>query len=350
MAETLPLVPFSTQVGTMVRLRLRLYARNPKLVLVGLASPLISIGMAIGLSALFSSMLPKMTLGDSIDGLPLLPLQAAGFDDVHPGTGPLLAGGGADPASVAIMQSVVSSFFTQSRGASAKSVVWQSPADMNAFIAQEQRRIDAPKSIDPQDWAPTSGFLVHAPGAGSPTSPFVDPSAVNLSLIVNGEAPSTSRSLGRAPLIMTNLVHNALQPILTFTPLDALNGGAGQDPRTRPTGSNAPTGAAARASIDALIAKYRTALAASRANGGSNPPTAPWAMFLKGSMSSFPIQASDIFDLSAQIVPPFVSFGLTMLMLLFTEELVRERADGIFDYLVLSLSIFLALHTYSPLI
>ncbi|KAI9179018.1 hypothetical protein H9P43_005680 [Blastocladiella emersonii ATCC 22665] len=323
--------PAQSQWRTMLRFRVLLYSRNRALLLLGLLVPLAMVAIAIGMSALIQSSVPSIVKGASITGVPLFSPVGAGFDANGMMAPPVLVAGAdtpalrADPRSFAALRDTAGTFL-KTTGLRDR-VYWREVDGgldaLNAVQIEILRRYPAGSldwfESDPTKFQPLAGFMLHSPA----TAPDV-----NLSLVINQD-PGMGRALIRTPTVMLNALHHALQGVVASAPDAALIGGAGQDPSGATAVQGAPSGQAAQQVIDKVMSLLANATASPSA-----PALPPWFLMLNGTVSTFPALQSDVIDISISIVPPFAAYALTFMMTLFTEQLVRERLEGQFDYLV----------------
>ncbi|ORZ35188.1 hypothetical protein BCR44DRAFT_1124534 [Catenaria anguillulae PL171] len=321
--------PYRTQVRAMLWARYLLYQRSRKLVITTILFPLIMIAIAIGMSALIDNTaarnVPKP--GTVVPAIPIL----APVLPTQPATPKfLLVAGGSDDVATAQVQAVMNRYFAaigQETGwirvRSAKEL-----GDIQLDLAGTAKRkaSSTSSSATHDSWAPIGGFFLHDSRA-STKAPFQ-----NISLVINADT-ADGRSLGRVPPQLLTLLHSGLQAILPVNgPDPQLFVRAGQDRRTRQQGaSEPPSGLAAQSLLESVFARYREQVAI-----GSRPQ-APWMVgFQDSSLATFRVQNADQLDLSAMLVPPFVTYGLYFLVSFLAAQLVRERIDGQFDFLTVN--------------
>ncbi|ORZ35180.1 hypothetical protein BCR44DRAFT_34378 [Catenaria anguillulae PL171] len=323
--------PSSVQMWAMVRVRAYLYKRNVKLALTGILFPLAMIGIAIGMSALIMSSvansMPKT--GTSLPSIPLLaPPTSLDMEGLRSGSlepRPLvLVAGGSDDAAIRAIQGTMDQYFTATRQR-ARWLRVQSAQQLNDLQLDMARKRSSNSGSADENRNPVGGFFLHqAPTASQP---------LNMSLVVNADSGEGAGLQRVAPHVLT-ILNSAVQSIIPVSgPASNLIPRSGQDPRTLPAqGPVAPSGPAAAQLVGSIFAQYAS-LAQSPAGAGTPPP---WQVGFNGSISTFRAQSADRFDLSVSLVPPFVTYGLYFMTAFLTEQLVRERADGQFDYFVVN--------------
>ncbi|KAJ3376123.1 hypothetical protein GGF31_000190 [Allomyces arbusculus] len=334
--------------SAMLRLRMLLYSRNRGYAILGLVFPTAMICIAIGMSAAISSSIPDMGKVGSTTTIPMAAPVAAGFAEppranvfvtsastelssamtsLEAGITGVLNGGRraihADPLDIAWRE--VDG--TDGLGKYQWDVLARSPPAAVAEAIVKGNPSPDSVNVTVDQTQPISGVMLSRLSSPSAVLTNGDAASLSMSLVINGDQSRTgSVKTKRVPALVLTAIHDTVQMLLPMRPDSAHFETA--------AASDGLASANTFGSIAQRLFPQINAWMGNQSNQAAAAASLPWLVRLNPSLSTFPVQPSDLIDVSVSIVPPFATYGLYFMTSFFTEQLVTERLDGQFGYLL----------------